>query len=78
VALTSTARKGTISRIVPRLPADATSIARADIGTVVTEHGIADLRGKTIDQRAAALIAIADPTFRDSLSNAWDDIRRTL
>lgn len=78
VALASTARKGTISRIVPRLPADATSIARADIGTVVTEHGIADLRGKTIDQRAAALIAIADPAFRDSLSNAWDDNRRTL
>ncbi|MEM9054219.1 MAG: acetyl-CoA hydrolase/transferase C-terminal domain-containing protein [Pseudomonadota bacterium] len=78
VALTSKARKGTISRIVPRLPADATSIARADVGTVVTEHGIADLRGKTIDQRALALIAIAAPEFRDSLSNAWDDIRRAL
>lgn len=77
-ALASTARGGTISRIVPRLAPDATSIARADIGTVVSEHGKADLRGRPIDARAEALIGIADPTFRDSLTNDWDAIRSAM
>ncbi len=40
---------------------------RSDIHYVVTEHGVAYLRGKTLRQRAEALIAIADPKFRDSL-----------
>ena len=68
--------QGTISRIVPRLPADATSIARADVDTVVTEHGVAELKHKTIEQRAEALISIADPRFRDALSTAWQDMRK--
>ncbi len=65
LALTSTARKGTISRIVPRLPRDATSISRADVDTVVTEHGVAELKHKSIDARADALIAIARIGNRD-------------
>lgn len=76
LALASTAKQGTISRIVPRLPADATSIARADVDTVVTEHGVAELKHKTIEQRAEALISIADPRFRDALSAAWQDMRK--
>ena len=76
--LLSTAKGGTLSRIVARLPADATSIARADMDVVVTEHGIADLRDKTIDARAEALISIADPAFRDKLGNAWDEMRRAM
>ncbi|MEL7054723.1 MAG: acetyl-CoA hydrolase/transferase C-terminal domain-containing protein [Pseudomonadota bacterium] len=76
LALASTAKQGTISRVVPRLPADATSIARADVDTVVTEHGVAELKHKTIEQRAEALISIADPRFRDALSTAWQDMRK--
>ena len=78
LALTSTARKGTISRIVPRLPADATSISRADVDSVVTEHGVAELKHKSIDQRADALIAIADPSYRDQLATDWRMIRKSL
>lgn len=76
LALASTAKTGTISRIVPRLPADATSIARADVDTVVTEHGIAELKHKSIEARAKALIGIADPQFRDQLAAAWHEIRK--
>ncbi len=78
LALASTARKGTISRIVPRLPNDATSIARADVQTVVTEHGVADLTHKSIEDRAQALIAIADPQFQDQLAADWHEIRKGL
>lgn len=78
LALASTAKKGALSRIVPRLPQDATSIARADVDTVVTEHGVAELKHKTIEQRAAALIAIADPAFQDHLAAQWFEIRKGL
>ncbi|MBI1392761.1 MAG: acetyl-CoA hydrolase [Alphaproteobacteria bacterium] len=71
VALPSTARRGATSRIVPKLTAPATTVARADVGFVVTEHGVADLRGASIEERALALIAIADPTHRDDLKSAW-------
>jgi acyl-CoA hydrolase len=68
IALPSTAKHGTVSRIVPVLEAGAGVVTtRSDVHYVVTEHGIAYLRGKTIRQRAEALIAIADPRFRDSL-----------
>ena len=78
LALASTARKGTLSRIVPRLPQNATSIARADVDTVVTEHGIADLRHKSIDARAQSIISIADPKFQDQLAADWHTIRKGL
>ncbi|MEM9570596.1 MAG: acetyl-CoA hydrolase/transferase C-terminal domain-containing protein [Pseudomonadota bacterium] len=78
LALASTARKGTLSRIVPRLPQNATSIARADVDTVVTEHGIADLRHTSIDARANAIISIADPKFQDQLAADWHTIRKGL
>lgn len=77
-ALASTARKGRVSRIVLRLPPNATSVGRNDMGVVVTEHGVADLRGCTVDTRATALIEIADPSYRDALSNGWDDLRRAM
>ena len=41
---------------------------RADVRFVVTEHGVADLWGRSLRERAKALIAIADPRFRDELS----------
>lgn len=77
-ALVSTAKGGAISRIVPRLTPDATSVTRADMDVVITEHGAARLRGLDLDARAGALISIADPAHRSALSDAWDEMRRTL
>jgi len=78
LALPASARRGEISRIVPRLPPVAVSVPRADVGLVVTEHGVADLRGLTLDGRAEALIGVADPGHRDGLAEAWAEIRRTM
>ncbi|MFC7290306.1 acetyl-CoA hydrolase/transferase family protein [Hirschia litorea] len=78
IALASTAKRGTLTRITPRLQPNATSIARADMDTVVTEHGIAVLKGKSIEERAQALIAIADPAFHSELQAAWANIRSSL
>lgn len=79
VALPSTARGGTVSRIVPRLDdGGAVSVARGDMELVVTEQGVADLRGKTIDERAHALIAVAAPRFRDELSATWRERRNRM
>ncbi|HEY3447027.1 MAG TPA: acetyl-CoA hydrolase/transferase C-terminal domain-containing protein [Myxococcales bacterium] len=69
IACASTAKKGTVSTIVPMLPqGSAVTLHRADTDHVVTEHGIAYLRGRTVRERAKALIAIADPKFREELT----------
>ena len=65
----STAKGGTISRIVPRLDGPVTT-PRNDTHIVVTENGSADLKGKSLRERAEALIAIAHPHFRDELTRA--------
>ena len=65
----STAKGGTISRIVPKLDGPVTT-PRNDTHIVVTEYGSADLKGKSLRERAEALIAIAHPDFRASLSDA--------
>ncbi len=78
LALRSTARGGKISRIVPRLSDGATSIARTNVDTVVTEHGVAHLRHKPLEARAAALIAVADPAFQNQLADSWHDMRSTM
>ncbi len=78
LALTSTTSKCQSSRIVPRLDANATSISRADIDWVVTEHGAACLRGLSLDARAEALIGIADPAHRNRLALEWDGMRRRM
>lgn len=68
IALPSTAKNDTISRIVPMLdPGAGVTTTRNDVHYVVTEHGVAELYGKTIRQRAKALINIAHPKFRDEL-----------
>jgi acyl-CoA hydrolase len=67
VALPSTARGGTLSRIVARLGDGVVSTPRADADLVVTEHGVADLRGASLRQRAERLVAIADPAQRPAL-----------
>jgi 4-hydroxybutyrate CoA-transferase len=70
IALPSTAHGGKISRIVPVLePGAGVVTSRADVHYVVTEHGIAYLHGKTLRERAVALIAIADPKFQAELED---------
>ena len=68
IALPSTAKNGTISRIVPALSEGAgVATLRADVNFVVTEYGIAQLRGKSIYQRVMELTQIAHPDFRTEL-----------
>lgn len=69
--LASTAKGGSTSSIVSTLsPGSATSIPRSLADLVVTEYGVADLRGKTMAERATALIAVSHPNFRDQLRDA--------
>jgi acyl-CoA hydrolase len=68
IVLPSTAREGSISRIVPTLaPGTHVTTSKNDISYVATEYGVAQLRGKSAKQRAEALIAIAHPDFRGEL-----------
>src|SRR6516165_7504241 len=68
IALPSTAKNGTISRITPMLsPGAGVVTSRGLIRYVVTEYGVAYLHGKSIRQRAKALIGIAHPQYRDEL-----------
>jgi len=68
IAISSTAKDGTISRIVPMLsPGAGVVTSRGLIRYVVTEYGVAYLHGKTIRQRAQALIDIAHPKFKEEL-----------
>jgi acyl-CoA hydrolase len=79
VCLGATARKGTVSRIVPALGTNAlVTVPRYLSDAIVTEHGVAELRGLTLDARARAIIAIAAPEHRDSLGNAWDEMRKKM
>jgi acyl-CoA hydrolase len=71
IAMPSTARDGTISRIVPHLTEGAGVVTtRGDVHYVVTEYGIAYLHGKSIRERVLALINIAHPKFRNHLIQA--------
>ena len=75
LALASTAKGGTVSRIQPGLtPGSVVSISRNIVDYVVTEYGIAHLRGKTVRQRRDALIAIAHPDFRQQLREEADKL----
>ncbi len=72
IAFPSTSKNGTISRIVPLLNEGAcVTTSRNDVHYIITEYGIADLRGKTIRQRAKALISIAHPDFQDYLNQNY-------
>jgi len=68
IVLPSTAKEGAISRIVPTLtPGTHVTTGKNDVNYVVTEYGVAQLRGKSARQRAEALIGIAHPDFRAEL-----------
>jgi acyl-CoA hydrolase len=69
IVVPSTAKNDTISRIVPTLaPGTHVSTSKNDVNYVVTEYGVAQLRGKSAKQRARELIAIAHPAFRAELT----------
>jgi len=69
LAFPSTAGGGKYSRIVPRLDEGTTvTTSRYDVHYIVTEYGIADLRGKSVRERAISLINIAHPNFREQLA----------
>lgn len=73
IAMPSTAGRGKVSRIVSRLDDGATvTTSRNDVDYIVTEYGIARLRGKTLRDRAKALINIAHPDFRTELIESFE------
>ncbi|MCC7275006.1 MAG: 4-hydroxybutyrate CoA-transferase, partial [Alphaproteobacteria bacterium] len=77
LALPSTAAGGKRSRIVHRLaPGSAVTIPRYLADKVVTEFGVADLRNRSLRERAEALIAVAHPDFRDALARGFEESRR--
>jgi len=66
IAMRSTAKKGAISTIVPTLaPGAGVSIPSQDVDTIITEYGVAELRGLSVKDRMEALIRIAHPDFKD-------------
>ncbi|GEN35437.1 acetyl-CoA hydrolase/transferase family protein [Aneurinibacillus danicus] len=76
IALLSTADQGKISRIVPAHKSGTIiTTTRTDVQFVVTEYGIADLRNKSLQERADLLISIAAPQFRGELESAWGEIK---
>ena len=75
IALSAATDDGSLSRIVPTLGLNAAvAVPRHDADYVVTEHGIAELRGASLLERAKRLIAIAAPQHREALEEAWAEI----
>lgn len=77
IALPATSGDGKRSRIVPMFgPGSCVTLPRHEADYVVTEHGVARLRGRSLTERATELIAVAAPQFRDELARAWELIAR--
>jgi len=75
IVLHSTARDDSVSRIVPQLhPGAAVTTFKNIVDRVVTEYGVAELRGSSIRERAERLIAIAHPKFRDELERSGREL----
>lgn len=75
IALSATAKGGSLSKIVPTLSGPVTT-ARSDVDIIVTEFGAAELKGHTLAERTRRLIAIAHPDFREELDRAAHTIRQ--
>jgi acyl-CoA hydrolase len=79
IALPSTAARGKVSRIVPTLAAGAGVVTtRGHVHWIVTEYGAVNLFGKSLRQRAEALISISHPDFRAELRRAFADTRHVM
>jgi acyl-CoA hydrolase len=74
IALQSTDRERTRSRIVVKLADGVVTTPRAEADLMVTEHGIAELRGRTLAERARVLVAVSDPAFRAELEQASEQL----
>lgn len=73
IAMPSTTKNHTISKIVPFLDqGTVVTTGRNDVAVIITEYGIADLRGKSVRERSRALIEIAHPNFREELEAEWE------
>ncbi|MFW5712273.1 MAG: acetyl-CoA hydrolase/transferase family protein [Spirochaetota bacterium] len=69
IACHSTAKKGTVSTITPTLPeGTAVTLHRSNVDHIITEYGIAHMRGRTVRERTHNLIAVAHPDFREQLT----------
>jgi acetyl-CoA hydrolase len=75
IALSATAKGGTLSKIVSGLTGPVTT-ARTDVDVIVTEFGAAELKGQTLAERTRRLIAIAHPDFREELDRAAHTIQQ--
>lgn len=73
IALAATAKRGEISKIVARQQGPVTT-ARTEVDVIVTEFGAAELKGRTLAERARAMVAIAHPDFREELDRAAHEI----
>jgi itaconate CoA-transferase len=76
LALGSTAKHGTVSKIVPRLSGVPHTIPRSVVQWVATEYGATDLSVLSLDERAKAMVGLAAPQFRDQLWNEYLALRR--
>ena len=74
IAMPSTAKNNTVSRSVPTITENsAITTSRNDVNYIVTEYGVAQLKGKTMKQRARELIKIAHPDFREYLCSVFEE-----
>jgi len=73
IVLASTAKGGTLSKIVPRLSGPVTT-ARTEVDVIVTEYGAARLKGQSLAERAKRLLEIAHPDFREDLAHTAHEI----
>ena len=74
IAMPSTAKNNTVSRIVPTITENsAITTSRNDVNYIVTEFGVAQLKGRTLKERARALIQIAHPDFREELCKVFEE-----
>lgn len=76
IALPATAKGGTVSRIEVALAAQPVSVGRLEVDMIATEYGVAELRHKSVHERAEALIAIAAPQHQEALREGWKEISR--
>ena len=76
VLMAAASADGSTSNVIPCLPTSSVVTGlRADTDFIVTDYGVADLRYKDVNEKAAALIGVAAPEFREDLARAWRDAR---